>query len=229
MKVKLTMINVLKILKNKLLPEKYKQEILLLLAMKEHGLVPGDYTIKIDHINGVNMIDDLVVPIIYPDSFFHSAQKLHTKSKQCDFYFNGNMSVKGERQQLLSPFIDLNSIIIQSDYGRQFNNKGKFNLEYYRGLSDSNFGLCPHQRDWPGPENTKWTYRFIECCMAKCIPVLFVDAGLGEKFIEDFYYKTDEEVLKGNLTYQEKHLDDNFDLCRKKHTLNSEHYNKLSK
>ncbi|MBU3940296.1 hypothetical protein KJ942_12390, partial [bacterium] len=48
-----------------------KQEAMLRLALKEEGLDYKDFDIEIDHINGINYINGIELPIIYPKSFFN--------------------------------------------------------------------------------------------------------------------------------------------------------------
>lgn len=199
-----------------------KQEAMLRLALKEEGIDYRNLTIKIDHINGINFINGIELPIIYPKSFFQKAKKFHTPEKVLTYYFNGNMSDSGGRKKMLSKFLIPDSKIVESDYGRLTFAKNKFNKTYYSELATSKFGLCPHQKDFVGNQETMWTYRFIECCMVLTIPVVFKETPLGEKFLNGFYYLNDEEVLLDNVLYDHEQALRNFRLSLQKFTLSQD-------
>lgn len=206
-----------------------KQEAMLRLALKEAGLNHKKLNIKIDHINGVNIVNGIKLPIIYPASFFDNVRELQNTNKTIMYYFNGDMSPAGGRVNMLRPFLDKKSKIIQSDYGRSMFTKNKFNHIYYSELSSSCFGLCPHQKDFIGNDNTMWTYRFIECCMVRTIPVLFKETPLGNKFIDGFHFLWDEEVLNGDASYDKDKADQNFALCVDRFSLSQQIINRISK
>ncbi len=199
-----------------------KQEALLRLALKEKKLNYKDYDIEIDHINGYNYINGVKLPIIFPDSFFTNAAEFGNSLKKTDFYFNGNMESTGGRKEMLACFInDKNSKIIESNFGRSPFNKYKFNYEYFLELSQSKYGLCPHQKDFTGNTDTMWTYRFLECCMVRTIPVVFTETPLGHVFLEGFYYENEINVME---RVKKREGDDalaaNFKLCEERHSLN---------
>lgn len=199
-----------------------KQEAMLRLALREEGLNPKKLDIKIDHVNGYNTVNGIVLPIIYPKSFFKKAEKLHAVEKVLTFYFNGNMSDAGGRKEMLSKFERDDSKLVESDYGRSKYTKKKFNNIYYAELASSKFGLCPHQKDFVGNQETMWTYRFIECCMVLTIPVIFKETPLGEKFINGFYYVDDEEVLSNKMAYDHDKALQNFASCVEKFSLSKD-------
>jgi len=177
----------------------YKQEILLKLALQESGIEINKLTIECDHILGKNYVNGIELPIKYPISFYEKAKDLIPNKKKYDFYFNGNMATNGKRDIMLKPFFeDSKSLIINSDDGRVQKNKGKFNIEYFSPFAESKFGLCPHQADWKGDKEYMWTYRFIESCFVEAIPIIFEDAPLGNKFINNFNYIWSNEVLDRN-------------------------------
>lgn len=197
-----------------------KQEALLRLSLQELGFNDKAMKIEIDHINGVNYINEVCFPVVYPASFFAEADFLRKNTaKKYDYYFNGNMSVKGERERLMLPFKERGAVIIESDVGRSIFSKSKFNIEYYGGLAKSRFGLCPHQKHWSGPRETIWTYRFIECCMVGVIPVVFSETPLGCKFLSGFEYVHDNDLLAGDTKYSQSHANLNWELVSNRHSL----------
>jgi len=174
----------------------FKQELLLIKALKEKGINRNGLKIECDHDLGLNYVNGIEFGIKYPDSFFFRAVELTSKSKKVDFYFNGYVNKSGGRDILLEPFRSLpRSSIIASSEGRADKTKDIFNLDYFESLAQAKFGLCPHQLDWPGSKEHLWTYRFIEACFVGCIPVSFRATPLGENFTKDYYYVYDDEVL----------------------------------
>lgn len=205
-----------------------KQEALLRQALKEEGLNYRNFTIDIDHVNGTNHVNGFTFPIIYPISFFKKSERLHSSKKKYKFYFNGNMSSAGGRQDSLRPFDKRNSRIIESNEGRsRYRRKSYYNKKYFLGLADAEFGLCPHQKDFVGNRDTMWTYRFIECCMTKTMPVVFNDSPLGKDFCSDFDLITDEEALNNDVIYDPNLADNNFKKCLAKFSLTESYLNKI--
>lgn len=182
----------------------FKQELLLRSALTEIFINPKFLKIHCDHLNGINLVNDLELGIKYPSSFLYRAHSLVPQKKKLNFYFNGNMDIDGKRMNLLEPFKERNDTsIIASNDGRVQRNKNRFNENYFLGLANSKFGLCPHQLNWPGDKSKLWTYRFIECCFTKTIPILFRKTPLGEDFIKDFIYFWDDDVLVENFYINE--------------------------
>lgn len=175
----------------------FKQELLLRKALKEKGFDLTMLKIESDHDLGLNYINGIELGIKYPDSFFYKAQKLISNKKESAIFFNGFINESGGRKELLEPFNTMtDSIIISSYDGRIQSKKDTFNEDYFFALSNSKFGLCPHQKDWPGSKKHMWTYRFIECCFTGTIPVVFKSTPLGKSFIEGFFYVWDDEFKK---------------------------------
>lgn len=178
----------------------FKQELLLRLALEEKNINPKNLEIKCDHILGINYVNGIELSIKYPDSFYFKAIKLIPKVKENNYYFNGNTSESGKREEMLLPFVNLKrSEIISSNDGRVQKNKDKFNIEYFKPFAQAKFGLCPHQADWQGNKDSMWTYRFIESCFVEAIPIVFIDAPLGKKFTKDIFYYTDKEILNKEI------------------------------
>jgi hypothetical protein len=204
-----------------------KQEAMFRLALKEEGLDYRNFDININHVDGLNIINGITLSIIYPKSFFNRAKILHANSKKYKFYFNGNMSNDGGRKEMLERFANLDTKIVESDYGRSPFTKNKFNKIYYKELSYSQFGLCPHQKDFVGNNDTMWTYRFIECCMVNAIPVTFNEAPLGKNFTNGFHFYSDDIFFKEDVQFNKQKAFENYELARTKFTLNNEIVNKL--
>ena len=162
-----------------------------------------------------------------PPSFFEKAQSLKKEKKIYRFYFNGNMSSKGGRKELLKKFLGKKSLIIESNYGRSFMTKSKFNFDYYNELSLSEFGLCPHQKDFMGSEKTMWTYRFIECCMVYTLPVTFIETPLGAEFTRGFVFYEDNHFDESDVKFNMILAKKNFDLAKERFTLNTEVVNSI--
>ena len=182
---------------------KMKQELLLRLALQEKGFNVKKIKIVVDHDLGLNYVNGIKVGIKYPDSFFEQANELGKSEKIYNYYFNGNMSESGGRKRMLTPFMNIGgTVIVESEDGRIEDKKDKFNKEYFQGLANSKFGLCPHQADWQGNPDALWTYRFIECCFVNAMPVLFKEAPLSENFTKAFYFLWDEDILASDEATQ---------------------------
>lgn len=176
---------------------KMKQELLLRLALIEKGFSINNLEIRCDHTLGIYFVNDIKLMIKYPDSFYNQAINLVNSHKIYDFYFKGNMNESGKRDKMLKPFeIFPNTKIISTNEGRIQSKKDKFDIDYYSELAKAKFGLCPNQADWPGDKDYAWTYRFVESCFVKAIPVIFQDAPLGKKFIDGFNFIWDCDIIK---------------------------------
>lgn len=200
-----------------------KQEAILRLALQEEGVNDKLLKIEIDHVNGYNYINGIQFPIIYPRSFFTKSLELE-QGKDIDFYFNGNMSESGERKLMLKPFVSLSSLIEESDFGRCSANKTVYNYDYFKGLASAKFGLCPHQKDFLGNADTMWTYRFIESCMCKAIPLVFIETPLGDKFVDGFYIVDNSSLNTVTEAFSMEKADENYDLCKRRHSFADNNY-----
>ncbi len=167
---------------------------LLQQALDEIGVPRNKTEITIDHINGTGFVNGVLVGLIYPKRFFYEAARI-PDDKILEYYFNGAMPVGGGRQRMLAPYAArADSLVVASKQGRNNWSKGHFNKNYYEKFCQSRFGLCPHQADWPGPAETMWTYRFVESCIAKAIPILFRETPLGHDFIKGFHFFWDDQL-----------------------------------
>jgi hypothetical protein len=204
-----------------------KQEAILRLALQEEGVNDKLLKIEIDHVNGYNYINDIQFPIIYPRSFFTASEELN-QEKSIDFYFNGNMSDSGERKLMLKPFLSRNSLIQESNFGNIPSKKTVYNSTYYMGLSSAKFGLCPHQKDFLGHADTMWTYRFIESCMCKAIPLVFVETPLGKKFMDGFFIVDNSSIDAIQNEFSLERVNQNYDQCKLIHSfINNTYLDKL--
>jgi len=200
------------------------QRRLLELALEEVGLHSQKLKITIDHINGRANVSGVEVGIVYPRQFFANAVNLPGE-KMRDYYFNGAMPESGGRKQMLQPYVDrAESLIVSSIEGRNNRKKGQFNTDYYSGLRASRFTLCPHQADWPGPKETMWTYRFVEACIAKSIPIVFRETPLGDQFVNGFHFLWDD---KEPHVYDEALAIKNRRLALERFTLSAEQHSAI--
>jgi hypothetical protein len=195
-----------------------RQTILLHEALKERGLNYKKYRIEINHDLGYSKINEIRLPIIYPDSFWIEAKKFHNNKKIISFYFNGHPGNNNSRKQIIENFIGKqNSVIKFNQEGRIVENKNKMNYEYFLDMSRSKYTLCPHQLNWPGDKNALWTYRFIESMMVKSVPIIFRKTPLCEDFIEEFFYQWDDDQLPKKIDHTT--LEENFIKARNKFSL----------
>jgi hypothetical protein len=197
--------------------KKLLQQCLLENALVEIGLNPDELQIDIDHLEGQSKVNNIQLGIVYPRTFFSRAYKF-TGTKTLEYYFNGFMPQEGGRREMLRHFAATKkTLIIESSSGRDWQTKGSFRPSYYKHFGCARFGLCPHQRDWKGPKDNLWTYRFVEACMCKSIPILFKETPLGEKFINGFKYFYDDE----DAMYNEDWATANLELALHRFTLSS--------
>lgn len=173
-------------------PQNYHQGALLRLALAERG---NKARPLIDHMNGRCKVGDVELGIVYPDSWFFRTKAYVTQPKNVRFLFIG--ATPPRRMLMLSLFDDSHpgTMLISTDAGRDEAMKGEWDQTYYDRMGRAQFGLCPHHPGWPGPRDTLWTYRFIECCMVGAIPVQFRATPLAESFTDGFRYRWDDEAV----------------------------------
>lgn len=203
-------------------PELLRQEELLIRALSERKIELNRNSISTDHLNGINKIGTIQTGVIYPDSFFRKAKKLHSLAKDYVFYFNGFIEPAGGRKELLEGFtIRPDSKIVESSTGRKRFMKSRFNSVYFRGLASSRFALCPIHTNWPGDPQTAWTYRFIDAVIAGTLPVVFEETPLGDTFVDGFYLLSVEEAKTLKISEQDyqRMIKHNFDLAQQRFRL----------
>ncbi len=195
---------------------------MLKIALAEEGIDPAECEINIDHNLGINIVNGVKLPIIYPKSWVHNAQTLWTDDKDYTFYFKGYPGKHQERKQLLEAFDEKNDSYIEfSNNGRNIETKDEFDWDYWAALAKSCYGLCPHQPDWPGSIHAMWTYRYIECLFARVIPVNFRATALSEKFTSPSINIWDDQIDDLHIIEQckEQILDLNFKVACEKFLL----------
>lgn len=107
---------------------------------------------------------------------------------------------KGGRYEALRAFMDLEgSKVEHSARGRLLFLKHRANQQYLRDMRNSKFALCPNQKDWSGPKEKAWTYRFAEAVLNGAIPVVFRDLPLGQDFTEGFHVVDSIDSLTHDL------------------------------
>ena len=167
---------------------KLLQEYLLELSLKEVGITGN---IKIDHKSGLNFVNGVKLDLKYPLSYINNINMLST-IKVYDYCFVGYFGKLG-RNKILEKFKTANSIIIDTDNGRNTLLKYNFDFEYYKLLSCSKFSLCPnHIGEWYN-HDYGWTYRYIESLFCKSIPIVFRETPLGKFFLKDTTYFYDDD------------------------------------
>jgi hypothetical protein len=177
--------------------KKMMQYQLLELALREEGLI--DCNININHENGFSIVNDVEIYLKYPKSYLNKISKLD-QSKTINYAFKGGLKFSKsniDRSEILKDFMaDPNNQIIETYYGIKRKQKTDFDESYYQLLCNSKFSLCPN---WSGPQwdhEYAWTYRFIESCFTKSIPIIFRSQPLGKTFTKDiFFYWNDEKHI----------------------------------
>jgi len=166
------------------------QEYFFKTALAEHGI---DKEFLHNHRHGYQEIGSHKFGIKFPMSYVTAINKLN-RDKIYDYCFIGSIDKRRGRDQMLTPFIGLNSVIQHSAYGRKPETKYQYRDDYYQIVSNSRFCLCPnhigpwYQHEWG------WTYRFIESVLCRTIPVVFQDTWLGKRFVQDIQYVWDTDV-----------------------------------
>lgn len=173
------------------------QEQLLMTALAQEHIDPDK--VKILHKIGISMVDDLPLGIKYPRSFIDKIDNLNY-TKKYKYIFKGgfttsNPSVTIKREDILKSYMSReDSKIIETRSGIKRIDKTSFDKEYYQLIANSYYSLCPN---WSGRwwnHDYAWTYRLIETCFAKSIPILFKKAPVGNVFKRDIkFFWSDEQ------------------------------------
>lgn len=182
------------------------QEQLLVTALEEENITPN--RIRIDHRAGISIINQLQLGIKYPKSFLDNIGKLdHTKKYKYVFkggFTTNNKSVTVKRSDILKDYIDKKKCkIVETKAGLKRKDKTTFDKDYYQLIASGKFSLCPNWAgDWWDHDNA-WTYRLIETCLTKSIPILFKEAPVGKNFIKDIkFFWSDENHLLSDIEYE---------------------------
>jgi hypothetical protein len=182
---------------------KFLQYRLLEQALIEENILNA--TIEIDHKTGVNIVNGVRLGIVFPKSYVVKCSQLDNKKKY-KYVFKGGLTSKKSlisRRALLDSYISRTDSVIAETYVGIKSKQLFFDTEYYQLLSNGKFSLCPN---WAGEwwnHSDGWTYRFIESCFTKSIPILFKDAPVGLNFIQDIFYfwNTDSHTIT-DIDYQ---------------------------
>ena len=165
------------------------QEYLFKTALHEHNI---DRPFTCDHQKGTVRINSTDFAIKFPKYYLTELAAL-THDKIYNYCFIGSMDKELGREELLTQFGGPNSKIQHSRYGRNPTTKYTFKLDYYQTIANSWFSLCPvHVGEWYLHEYA-WTYRFIESCFCKTIPIVFKKTPLGENFVKDIKFYWDDQ------------------------------------
>ena len=158
-------------------------------------------SLKIDHINGCNYINNIKIPLIFPLYILNYTNSL-IKEKDIDYNFTGTITPKRKWVQKYNK----NSIINQSNYGREKKKKYEIDKDYYNTISRSKFTLTP-TGDCP------WSYRFFEAIMCLSIPIL--ENNSNDIYMKDYFcffdkdehiYDKDKAIENYNKFIKSKHF-----------------------
>lgn len=173
---------------------KMMQYQLLDLALKEEGL--NNCEININHKTGFSTVNGVEVYLKYPKSYIEKISNLNF-TKKYNYVFKGGLTFGNSsinRSDILFNYMQRqDSLIIGTTVGIKRKDKTEFDNSYYQLLCNSNFSLCPN---WTGEQwnhEYAWTYRFIESCFSKSIPIIFKIQPLGKIFTKDIIFYWDNE------------------------------------
>jgi hypothetical protein len=197
----------------------YLQEWLFREALAEAKIEHQKLLVKADHLNGRNLVGGLIFSLKYPTYFLREIEKLNSQKKH-KYVFRGFVSPSGGRKEMLMPFVGPGSIIQHSVDGRNPRTKFRFQRNYFELMKSGHFSLCPNQKDWPGNPKNAWTYRFVEACFSKTLPICFRESPLGENFVNDFEFFWDD--ADHNLEHYDDKIHKNFNLVKKQFCLTQE-------
>jgi hypothetical protein len=199
------------------------QEELLVTALKEEGIITvGKF--KLNHKYGFANIKGVKLGIKYPKQFLENCKKLD-QTKLYKYGFKGgfttsNHSVTITRTEILESYMNNeDSCIIETTQGIKRSDKSEFDFEYYQLIANSKFSLCPN---WAGKwwdHEYSWTYRFIESCFAKSIPIVFKRAPISKNFYRDIKFFWDDESHKVSDAQYEDIVNFNYETSTKYWTL----------
>lgn len=154
------------------------QESYLYKAVTEAGL---KYTrLSTDHRNAENYIDSKGYSLLFPKSLYDLCQGNEYRIYQ--YYFKGEIT---PQRSWIIKFKNEFSIIEHSEHGRNDSIKFEYDKDYFNGLKQSLFALCPIGE-------CKWSYRLFEAVMCGCIPVIEEQDLFHNVFFH--YHKTEHHI-----------------------------------
>lgn len=156
---------------------------------------------RIDHYNGCDYINNKKFPLVFPKYLLQYISTIR-KNKNIKYNFIGTIT---KQRQWLNKYKN-NSIIKESNRGRDNKLKYDIDTEYYNIMSRSEFTLTP-TGDCP------WSYRFFEAIMCHSIPIL--ETNSNDIYCKDyfFYYDNDMHI------YDEKQVMNNYNKFIERHFL----------
>ena len=158
-------------------------------------------SIKIDHLNGYNYINNIKIPLTFPMYILNYTNSL-MKEKEIDYNFIGTITPERKWVEKYTK----NSVIKKSGYGRDKNKKYKIDKDYYNTISKSKFTITP-TGDCP------WSYRFFEAIMCLSIPIL--ENNSNDIYMKDYFcffdkdehiYDKDKAIENYNKFIKSKHF-----------------------
>jgi hypothetical protein len=149
-----------------------------------------NHQLRIDHKNGCNYIDTIKIPITFPIYLLKYIDTID-KTKMYDYNFVGTIT---EKRKWIRKYTD-NSIITNSNYGRNPDTKYEIDKNYYDIISKSKFTLTP-TGDCP------WSYRFFEAIMCLSIPILENKSDDIYKNEYFYYVDNDKHVYSKDIAIQ---------------------------
>jgi hypothetical protein len=141
---------------------------------------PIKFDISIDHISGVNYLNGVKYPLLFPKDMVDLIHTL-SKDKIMDYYFKG---VINDKREWIRSYEDRGKII-NSFYGRRPQTKYILDEEYYKGMCGSRFTLTP-------TSDCSWSYRFFESILCFSIPILGDDED--DVYAGQFKYYRNKDV-----------------------------------
>ena len=141
-------------------------------------------SIKEDHLNGCNYINNIKIPITFPNYIKKYIDEC-SKDKNLKYFYKG--TIGNTKRWILNYNNYPNSIVKKSFKGRT---KEKYTIdkEYYKDMSRSYFTLCP--TNW-GNKKISWTYRFFEAIMCLSIPIL--ENNSNDIYMKDYFFFFDKD------------------------------------
>tara|TARA_Y100000996_G_C22363817_1_gene578025 strand:- start:6 stop:617 length:612 start_codon:yes stop_codon:yes gene_type:complete len=159
-------------------------------------------SIREDHFNGCNYINNIKMPLTFPMYILNYTNTI-SKKKELHYNFIGNIT---DSRQWVKKYSN-NSVIRKSLYGRNSNTKYEIDKDYYNIMSKSKFTLTP-TGDCP------WSYRFFESIMCLSIPIL--ENNSNDIYMKDYHYFFDKDE---HIYDKEKAIENYNKFIKSKHFL----------
>ena len=166
------------------------QHFYALEAMQESGLHVT--SLEIDHSNGKVYINGNERSLTFPKSLLDLCKSTWNPNRTQEYFFRGKYKGLHHRQ-----WIEKYENVDESLYGRNPKLKYKYDVDYYKNLGNTKFGLCP-----VGDYN--WSYRFFETIMCGAIPVLGDDEN--DIYSHNYKFYRDSDVKQYKQEWAEHNL-----------------------